>query len=411
MSDAADRGSRFLAAALLLLGPLVVLAPRGLPVWVIATTVMALIATARTPALAAALLARPAAPVVVGLLILAGVSIAWSPSPRALLTTVEIGYIALGAAAIGAWISTLSGRGATLCGRALLAGLAVAALLFGTEVLLDFPLNRWWNAVPAATDVMNSNVPKRTSAILALLVWPAALILYRLRGRLAALLPLVLYATASLLLSSRSALLAMVLSLIAFLCAGGLNRRPAPVDGRFLRIAIGVLLAAAFALAVPAAWLLADVLRLDEAGWLFRSAQHRVEIWGHAAARIPDALLAGHGIDASRALTPDGAVSRFSPLFDSLLPLHPHNIFLQVWLELGGLGAALALAITLLVLNATRRLDGVAQPYALGLYVSGLAMASTAYGIWQAWWMAAHLTAGLTLAMAARIPQHAPTED
>ena len=171
------------------------------------------------------------------------------------------------------------------------------------------------------------------------------------------------------------------------------------------RRALAAALAAAFAGAIPAAWLFERVLDLDQAPWLFRSAQHRVEIWWRAAGRTLETPLLGQGIDASRALKPMGETSQFDPLTESLLPLHPHNAFLQVWLELGALGAVLGLAVALLVLAGTRRLERDDQPYALASFTAALAMVSTAYGIWQAWWMAGMLAAGLMLVLATRVPR------
>ena len=56
-----------------------------------------------------------------------------------------------------------------------------------------------------------------------------------------------------------------------------------------------------------------------------------------------------------------------------------------------------------LLLAATARLDRRAQPFALALFASALAMGSTAYGIWQPWWMSGFLAAALMLRLAARI--------
>ena len=133
-----------------------------------------------------------------------------------------------------------------------------------------------------------------------------------------------------------------------------------------------------------------------------------MEIWWRAADRALETPLLGQGIDASRSLVPMGETSQFETLTSSLLPLHPHNAFLQVWLELGVLGAALALAVTLFVLFGTRRLERADQPYALASFMAALGMVSTAYGIWQAWWMAGLLAAGLMVLLASRVPRREP---
>lgn len=386
------------AAAVALLGPMAGLVPRGLPVWALTLAVLSAALLVRGGALARLRPERWTTAAVAAFLALAAASVAWSPSGRAALTVVEIGYIALAAGLAGACIADLPPPAARRLGWLFVGGLLAGILIFSAENALDHPLHRWVNAKDAGDlSVAEGNVPKRAAALLALLVWPAALVLHRRGFRLLApALPLA-FAGLSLLQPSRSAIVGVGLGLAALLAA---QRWTAAT-----RRALGAVLAAAFAVAIPAAWLFERVLDLDHAPWLFRSAQHRVEIWWRAAGRALDTPLLGQGIDASRALKPMGETSQFDPLTESLLPLHPHNAFLQVWLELGALGAALALAVGLLVLARTRRLEPADQPYALASFTAALAMVSTAYGIWQAWWMAGMLAAGLMLTLATRVPR------
>ncbi|PWC37497.1 ligase [Azospirillum sp. TSO35-2] len=384
-------------AAALALGPLAALAPRGLPIWAIAFTLLALAGLARGHALGRLARSRTPILVVVAFLLVALLSCLWSPSDRALATVAEIGYIALGALAGGAWVATLPAADARRLAVLFLGGGLAGVAVFAVEAALDFPLNRWWNAVPDdhLPNLLNGNVPKRTAALLCLLVWPAALAVDRFGHRLIALLVPVGYALVCLPLTSRSAMLGIAVGLVTLAAA----RRCA----RWTRRVIGAVVTAAFLLVLPGALLIAGRLDLDHAHWLFRSAQHRVEIWGHAATRALQTPWFGQGIDSSRALPPEGAVSDFAPIGDSLLPLHPHNAFLQVWLETGAAGAMLALAAMLLLLAGTARLSRHDQPFALALYATALAMGSTAYGIWQAWWMAGFLAAALMLRLATRI--------
>lgn len=384
---------RALAAAFLALGPLAALAPRGMPVWLIAAAGLAALAPG-TRATLPAILRRHRAAVLTtaAFLALAAISIAWSPSRRAGLTVLELGYVAVAILLLGTWAATLPAAAAGRIARLAAAGLLAGTAVFALELVLDFPLNRWWNALPAGAPVDAGNVPKRTAAILALLVWPAGLALAGppVRGAL----PPLAYAGATLLLTSRSALTGMLAGLGTLAAAACFPRT--------VHTVLAGLLTAGFVLVIPLALLASDAARLDRAGWLFDSARHRVEIWEHAAARALETPLAGQGIDASRALAPRGEVSQFGALTDSLLPLHPHNAFLQVWLELGAVGAGLALALALLALRAVGRLPRPARAHGLALYATGLVMASTAYGLWQAWWMASYAAAGIALALAAR---------
>ncbi len=385
----------FLAVAL---GPLAALAPRGLPLWAILTTLIAFAALLRRQALGRLVRALVPAALVGVFLLVALLTCLWSPSGRSIATVAEIGYIALGALVGGAWVSQLPGVEARRLAGLFLGGLLVGVALFGVEALLNFPVHRWWNAVPAEEidHIIYSNVPKRSSALLCLLVWPAALAIDRIGQRGLALALPVGYALICLPLTSRSAMLGIAIGLVAYGLA--LWSRAA------VRRLLGAVVSLGFVAVLPLVLLLDRVLDLTRAPWLFFSAQHRIEIWGMAADRALEAPLLGQGIDASRALAPHGEVSRFSPITDSLLPLHPHNAFLQVWLELGAVGAALALAATLLLLNGVKHLDERDQPFALALFATSLAMISTAYGVWQPWWMASFLAAALTLRLAARVP-------
>lgn len=385
----------FLALAL---GPLAALGPRGTPVWAILTLAVALAGLVRSNALGRMARSLPAILAVGGFLLLALVSCLWSPSPRSLATVAEIGYIAAGALAGGAWVSQLPGAEARRIAALFLAGMAAGIAIYGVEVLFDFPLYRWWNDAYAISlaEMMNTNVPKRGAALFCLLAWPAALAFDRLVRPGWALLPPAVFALVLLPLTSRSAIVGIAIGIVVFLAAC----RWATAVRRGLAGVVGI----AFVAAIPIALFLDRVLNVTEWEWLFTSARHRVEIWGMAADRALTTPLLGQGIDSSRALVPMGEVSKFSPLNGSLLPLHPHNAALQIWLELGAAGAALALAAVLMLLAGTARLPQREQPFALALLASGLAMLSTAYGIWQAWWMAGFLAAGLMLRLAARIP-------
>lgn len=377
------------------LGPVVALAPRGLPVWAIVMTLITAADLLRRGTVDAQR-ARPAQIVAVGgLLLLAAVSVAWSPSARAIATVFEIAYIALGAFIIGRWTFTLDAEQADRATGWFLAGLAAGILAFSVEAAFDHPLHRWWNTVPDSLDMEMTNVPKRTAAVLSLLAWAGGLALHRRLGGWAGPALLTACTLGSTLLSSRSATLGLAAGLAAFWLA--------TVSPRWSRHAVGAALVAGFVLAVPFGLAAGHALDVGYADWLFQSARHRMEIWGHAAWRVLDAPLLGHGIDASRALRPDiGEWSRFGTLTESLLPLHPHNAFLQVWLELGLAGAALVLTISLLALLGTRRFGAETQPYAIGLFAAGVTMANTAYGLWQAWWMAGYLAAATMLLVAQR---------
>ncbi|MDP3660607.1 O-antigen ligase family protein [Phenylobacterium sp.] len=102
----------------------------------------------------------------------------------------------------------------------------------------------------------------------------------------------------------------------------------------------------------------------------------RMGYWSHAAARIAAHPLIGWGLDASRTMSPD-------------IILHPHNGPLQLWLELGVVGAALAAALWAMLFRKASReradLSGAAMAGAAAAYFS---IAAVGFGVWQDWWLA-----------------------
>lgn len=172
--------------------------------------------------------------------------------------------------------------------------------------------------------------------------------------------------------------------------------------------------AAALALLIVAAPLAfgAIMARAPDLGGLPRTAAHRVLIWDFALDRIAERPLLGWGMESSRAIpggdaqfgattlarfglnAPD-AREWFAAPAAKRLPLHTHNAALQIWLELGAIGALLAAALAAaVVLRAT-------LPAALGAAASGAVTGMLSFGVWQPWWIASLLLA-LVVASALR---------
>ena len=82
------------------------------------------------------------------------------------------------------------------------------------------------------------------------------------------------------------------------------------------------------------------------------------------------------------------------------LPLHPHNIPLQIWLELGGIGILLYLGVLFGIGRIIWAWHGP-PVWAAALAASTasyLTVSSLSFGAWQSWWLAtAWLTAGILI--------------
>jgi O-antigen ligase len=138
------------------------------------------------------------------------------------------------------------------------------------------------------------------------------------------------------------------------------------------------------------------------------SAVHRLVIWDFAAARIAEKPIIGWGLEASRAM-PGGRAQPDAAMLDRLnittpaqreflvlphvevMPLHPHNGALQLWLELGGIGALIGAALMLALGFAAAR--SAAPAVGAGMLASAAVTGMLSFGLWQAWWVASLLLA------------------
>jgi O-antigen ligase len=147
------------------------------------------------------------------------------------------------------------------------------------------------------------------------------------------------------------------------------------------------------------------------------SAVHRLVIWDFAAARIAEKPLTGWGLEASRAM-PGGRAQPDAAMLDRLnitapaqraflvlphvevMPLHPHNGALQLWLELGGIGALIGAALMLALGFAAAR--SAAPAVGAGMLASAAVTGMLSFGLWQAWWVASLLLAMVAIVLMPR---------
>ncbi len=254
--------------------------------------------------------------------------------------------------------------------RGLLLGFSLGALLILIEWLAGSPiitLLRGPHDQPRhALDELS-----RGLAFGSLLIWSAVAWLTARGQRWAWLLPLLILPPALLLQN-----LASVLSV----CAGlglALIAWWRPGLGRSLLL----LLPALLLLLGPPLFIKLYQWGLMDAEALPSTARYRVQIWWFVSERIYEKPLWGWGFDAARRM-PDFGVDPYGDK-PHVIPTHPHQAFLQAWLELGIPGALLLCAWFAL---AWKRLAGLARctcAAALGLTGGLMAVAATAFGLWQ----------------------------
>ena len=123
------------------------------------------------------------------------------------------------------------------------------------------------------------------------------------------------------------------------------------------------------------------------------SWSERMTYWRHAQDWIGDHPLRGWGLDASR-------------MFGPGIQLHPHDSALQIWLELGLIGAVAAAILWVAILAGfgRDRRDLTAAACA-GSAMAYLTFSAVSFGVWQEWWLAVGALACATGAALQRQPR------
>jgi len=318
----------------------------------------------------------PLAGVLAVLALWAGISAAWSFEPaRALVLVARLAVIALTGAGLVYAVSGLDPSYRRGAEKGLLAGvtagLAILAVGFVYAKVTGDSLWGTYFFDPLTT--LNNG-----AVAVSLLAWPAVAVAWR-RNRAGAVLAAMLAYFGAMFLSSGAALLAPGVGGVAFLVVWFMPRRGALALGAILTVLV---------LAAPQ--IVSYGLSLDAVKEVSRtlpsSARHRLAMWSFAVEKIDGKPVLGWGMDASRFIPQeDRRLARNM----ELMPLHPHNAFLQVRLELGLPGAALVAAMVgLFFVGVARVGDRFAGAFIAGAGGAYLSVAALSYGVWQNWWVA-----------------------
>ena len=315
----------------------------------------------------------------------AALSSLWTYRPdEALLLALRLGALGLACAILVGLALRLAPAERAAIGRWLCIGFAIGLVFLIAERLSGSYLH-YLVEEPRETRTALA-VLNRGATGMALLVWPVTAVLYRgPAGRLALLLPTALLVLL-LFYESQAAIIGVVAGLAVLLCAA--------LSDRLAMLGVALLLVLVF-LGGPIVADLAPAPTPEEQLWLPHSAKHRLHIWEFAAARIYERSLFGWGFDSAFNMPNMGAVP-----FDGsqrAMPSHPHNGVLQIWLELGLVGALLTLALLIAVWRQIGRLTGVERAAALALLVTGFVIACISYGVTQSKWVTNLLAVALVM--------------
>lgn len=244
---------------------------------------------------------------------------------------------------------------------------AITAVAFGVEVALGTPLLHMVRGNMVSFTEYNRGV-----SYLAVFAFPLMgyLWLKKPRWQLAVFIALMLIPV--LLTESRATRLAFAIGCIVTILA----HISAHHTQRGLTMVVGMLLMMPF---------LVTSIFLEHPSWvqsLPPSWHHRVEIWDFMSYRIFEKPWGGWGLGASHLLPyaqPHGELYQYVP---NLSTGHPHNVILQLWVELGVGGLVLGVATITTLLGKAARLATAIVPFALGAWAAALCISSVAYSFW-----------------------------
>ncbi|MBI3709091.1 MAG: O-antigen ligase family protein, partial [Proteobacteria bacterium] len=358
-----------------LLPPLGVVAPNGATPLLLVAALAAIIATPWQALLRN--LPRVFAAGLAALLLLGLASALWAIEPQKSVYKVGqlVGIFAPGLILFAA-ARLVPAEQRTAIGLSLAIGIGMALLLLAVERASDGIVLRLLTGAESVS-IKRYN---RGATIIAILLWPAALALYRRSGRIAAFALIAVSLAVLLTFESRAAIFGLLLGVA---CAAATLKLPRALPMAFAAAGIAALLL----------WPVVPRLMLSspEAAQQLRdvasSSYHRLLIWDFVRTRIAERPLFGWGLDSSRDMPGQHEDAEGE---GELLPLHPHNAPLQLRLELGLPAVTLgAFLLAWPILRLHRHIDDIAaRAAAMGMVGAMTVVGFVSYGLWQSWWLA-----------------------
>lgn len=384
--------------------PTAVMAPRALPILLVIAGIAGVVGVWRDRAKLFRVCSEPITICLGVMTLLILLSSLWSVSPSLTLSksfsTIGIfGSVVLCIAALFVAPSNVIEKLIT----PLLWGAVCGLGLLGFEVITDAALTRWLRqddllSLPSLNEPIDQLLPlNRSMAAVAIIAWPTLIGVWSRKPQWAIALALVIV----LLLSegdSFAPVAAFTFGMIAALCVW--------------RLPIGMyrVIGAILAIAVMASPLSIRVLPDPETAtetytFLPSSTVHRLWIWNTTVDYIEQKPVLGWGFATSRTFSsPEESSSTVLMRMPSghlyhgtsePIPLHPHNVMLQWWLELGVLGALIGGMIIGLLVAGFVRLSKAFAALAFGVTVTSLFMMAISFGAWQSWWLSTLAIGGL----------------
>ncbi len=314
--------------------------------------------------------------IAVSFLLLVWASTLWSIDPaRTVRGALQMtGLLAAALVLIGSRAPLL--RASDMIPRVALLASILGAALAALDFLAGHPIMRHVVAHPDLTGSLDTKFDRGLS-YQCVLVWPLLAFGWArgMRGwALASVLALVLALALS---RDDTGRLAFAVGLAVLIGAALLPRIVAAALAAIVACALSMpALVAAFAQRlIPAA----DSIK--------HSLAHRLEIWDYMAARASERPFGGWGWWSAQDLPirPD-ELARYRYVTAAGSP-HPHNNWLQLWVEIGAGGALLGAILALVLLNRALRLEAGPRPFALACFAATMVLSLASYDLGtDSWW-------------------------
>lgn len=284
-----------------------------------------------------------------------------------------------------AWSCTASLSSKQLIGRYLVYGCCLGAVLLLLQILIDRTfLSIIFDQKFFITPLQQLN---RVAAVLAVIMWPTIGWIWRRKHRGLAVM---FWLTCLLILWKLENETAFFAAIAASTAALLVVIKPYVSVNIFSFL---IFLAVIMAPILPQTILSPERWLGFSCNYTAPSALHRLYVWQFAVGKTLEKPVIGWGLNTARIMPGGRDVIDIKPpcknnwTSGESLPLHTHNAILQIWLELGGIGAvifAFILAvINLGILNPSRALAAFSQ----GQVASAILISGLGFGAWQSWWL------------------------
>ena len=230
--------------------------------------------------------------------------------------------------------------------------------------------------------------------VLSLFIWPVSIGLYKkIIGSSIKIYPFLIIISGFSTIIILSTVTSFYSGIVAIMC-GLLASFIIFIFGRRAAL-LSILVIAAVSLVLPFGFNVSQspISQINSVIDLPTSAEHRIGIWKFTSDKVLENPILGWGMNASKNI-PGGKSYLFAEdgaQYGRALPLHPHNVLLQIWLELGLIGIVLfvTICVFIIMISVNRLSLRFESAMMFGQFITILGISNLSFGMWQAWWLAA----------------------